>query len=227
MNVLYIHGVNASSKSWEIYREKSKKYRHYKIDLINCNTIDEYNSQILNFMNINKLKSAALVGHSFGSFLAIHFADTYPDKVDKLILVMPVGIFPFLTTFGGYISIYFKFFTHIHNFIHFSLSEQYCKNACFHKLLSLNIPVSLIYGKRDFIVPYKQGIYLKKISNNISLDIFNRKSHFLDKDIFKCIHKRLSNNKKIIPKKVDIDLNKYKTSLNIFRTMRILREFYG
>ena len=41
---------------------------------------------------MNKLDSFFLVGHSFGGYVAGHFAVRNPDYVKKLILVSPVGL---------------------------------------------------------------------------------------------------------------------------------------
>lgn len=39
-----------------------------------------------------KLDKMTLVAHSLGGYLAVRYANKYPDKVDKLILVSPVGV---------------------------------------------------------------------------------------------------------------------------------------
>lgn len=37
------------------------------------------------------IKSFTLVGHSFGGYLATCYTESYPDHVDRLILLSPAG----------------------------------------------------------------------------------------------------------------------------------------
>lgn len=54
----------------------------------NCNDI----LQLLLHLHINKV---TIVGHSFGGYVAIAFAQKYPDFVDRLVLEEPT-VFPFI-----------------------------------------------------------------------------------------------------------------------------------
>jgi len=224
--VVFIHGVNSRSNVWKV-QENAELYEYYKIDLLRYDTIEEYNELLFDYMNAYGIHKATLVGHSFGGFLAINFAHAYPERVHNLVLVNPAGIFPFLGLFGSYISLFFKYFTYINNFMYTSLSEQYWKEPSIHKLLELEMPISLIYGKKDFIVPYYQGEYIHRIQKNTSLDIFENSNHFLDKDILDCVYKRLSYRKRNTKIKLDFDCKKYRSSFNIYKTRTIIRSFFN
>jgi len=58
--------------------------------------------------NMKHKEKIILVGHSFGSFLCIHFASRYPQFLQKLVLVNPGGIFPVYGAYANYWAIFFK-----------------------------------------------------------------------------------------------------------------------
>lgn len=47
-------------------------------------------------------QSIILVGHSFGGFLSIHWAKKYPQRVQQLLLIAPVGIVPLMPDPNAY-----------------------------------------------------------------------------------------------------------------------------
>jgi pimeloyl-ACP methyl ester carboxylesterase len=56
-------------------------------------TVEAYNTWILELLDFFDLPSANLCGHSIGGFIAANFAKSYPDKVEKLILLAPAATF--------------------------------------------------------------------------------------------------------------------------------------
>jgi len=61
------------------------------------------------FLQQNGLHSSLVVGHSYGGFVAIHFASRFPTHVSHLLLLNPVGIFPMLGRWGAYWGFVFKY----------------------------------------------------------------------------------------------------------------------
>ena len=103
--VLLIHGTGASLHTWDAWAEElSKSYRVIRLDLpayglTGADPQKRYLSTDYVAL-INKLTQALgiehlhLVGNSLGGLVAWLYASTYPDAVDRLVLIDPSG-FPF------------------------------------------------------------------------------------------------------------------------------------
>ncbi len=100
--VIFLHGFGASLHTWEPWANTlAKDLRVIRIDLPGSglsapDTTGDYTDkrslQILNaLMDKLGLARAGLVGHSIGGRIAWTFAGTYPNRVDKLVLIAPDG----------------------------------------------------------------------------------------------------------------------------------------
>jgi len=86
----------------QLFKPLVKKYRIYAPDIIGLpglsdetrlNTIgDKYGKWITEVMNGLKLDKASIIGSSFGAFIVMQTAAFSPKKIDKAILINPVGI---------------------------------------------------------------------------------------------------------------------------------------
>ncbi|WP_286736284.1 MULTISPECIES: alpha/beta fold hydrolase [Sphingobacterium] len=108
--VILLHGASSNATSWlSDIAEYSKQYKVIAIDIIgeagksaetrpSYETKDfaEWLKEIFDSLNINK---ANIVGLSQGGWLSLRFATSYPELVDRLILLTPAGIVPTKTTF--------------------------------------------------------------------------------------------------------------------------------
>jgi pimeloyl-ACP methyl ester carboxylesterase len=56
-----------------------------------CFKMADFAADLLAFMDAKRIRSATLVGHSMGSFVAQEVALTAPDRVDRLVLVATAG----------------------------------------------------------------------------------------------------------------------------------------
>jgi pimeloyl-ACP methyl ester carboxylesterase len=100
--VIFLHGFGASLHTWEPWAaELEKGLRVIRIDLPGSGLsppdptgdyTDKRSLQIINaLMDKLGLARASLVGNSIGGRIAWTFAGTYPERVDRLVLVSPDG----------------------------------------------------------------------------------------------------------------------------------------
>ena len=100
--VLMLHGFGGSLQTWDAWAQGlSESLRVIRLDLpgSGLSTPDptgDYSdgrsiALILALMDQLQLKRASLVGHSMGGRIAWTLAATYPQRVDKLVLVAPDG----------------------------------------------------------------------------------------------------------------------------------------
>jgi len=100
--VIFLHGFGASLHTWEPWANAlAKDLRVIRIDLPGSGLsepdptgdyTDKRSLQLINaLMDKLGLARASLVGNSIGGRIAWTFAGTYPNRVDKLVLVSPDG----------------------------------------------------------------------------------------------------------------------------------------
>ncbi len=101
--VVLLHGIMSSLHTWEGWVEQlSKRYRVISLDLPGYGItggpedIDDFNENYVfntfaKFIEHLELGRFSLAGSSFGGYLAARYAATYPEKVEKLILIGPSG----------------------------------------------------------------------------------------------------------------------------------------
>lgn len=246
--VLLLHGHSAGAAHWEAVFERIGEHADfYAIDLPGwgrspmppaldaCTRtansqgrIIELNNEMLaGWMEANNLNRVVILGHSFGGFLAVHFAKQYPGRVVQLILVAPAG-FVTLMPEGGYAwGVYFKYmppqrvarntgrlgyaifrglyltFTtedrrfpdlyyqlaaatgytgkgdHLAaHFVSFDASGGlWWTHPMLTDLMTLDMPVSLIWGQRDDIIPAVYAPLLHRIRPHTDLYIIKDALH--------------------------------------------------
>lgn len=94
--LLILHGLLGSSGNWHTLSSKvfGQRFTVYALDLRNHGRSphsDTFNygvmaDDVLGFMEQHHLSRAHLLGHSMGGKAAMHFALTYPDRVDRLVV---------------------------------------------------------------------------------------------------------------------------------------------
>ena len=103
-NMVLLHGVSGNRMTWSDLgpRLVGAGYHVYAPDLRGCGacvvtgddigrTMQDYVDDLAVWTEKLGLTSFALAGHSFGGRLAIDFADQYPERVEKLVLIAPAG----------------------------------------------------------------------------------------------------------------------------------------
>ena len=106
--VLVLHGMGAGIGLFVKNYDSLAEYTDvYAIDMIGfggsskpifsdkpCELIGQFIQSIEDWMTAVSLKRVILLGHSFGGFVATHYALKFPDRVLKLILADPWGFTP-------------------------------------------------------------------------------------------------------------------------------------
>jgi len=94
-DLIIIHGLFGMSDNWNSLGKKFAKYcKVHLIDLRNHGRSphsDDFNYEVmcgdlLEYIEDNNIQKSILLGHSLGGKVAMKFAFTYPDKIEKLIV---------------------------------------------------------------------------------------------------------------------------------------------
>jgi len=95
LDLIIIHGLFGMSDNWNVLGKKFSKYcKVHLIDLRNHGRSphsDDFNYEvmcgdILEYMEDNNIEKPIILGHSLGGKVAMKFAFTYPEKIEKLIV---------------------------------------------------------------------------------------------------------------------------------------------
>ena len=102
--VILLHGLGGSSQVWQFnIAALAEKYHVVVPDQIGFGKSDKplvnyrirtYVDFLDQFCKQLKIERASLVGNSMGGWIATHFTATFPDRVDKLVLVDAAGYAP-------------------------------------------------------------------------------------------------------------------------------------
>lgn len=95
--IVLLHGFLENKTMWDFYvSELSKKNRIITIDLLGhgeteslgyVQTMEENADVIHEVLSRLKIRKAILVGHSMGGYIALAFAELYPEKMKGLVLL--------------------------------------------------------------------------------------------------------------------------------------------
>lgn len=100
-SIILVHGFRGTHHGLSlIARELNKNYKCLIPDIpgfgngpkLNSYSIEEYVKWLESYINSHKFnKKPFLVGHSFGSIITSAYAAKHPEKIEKLILINPIG----------------------------------------------------------------------------------------------------------------------------------------
>lgn len=128
-NVLLIHGMGGNIGSFAHTVDRLvTRFNLYIMDLpgYGQSCVDPVKMKRLNnleiadfYVNVLKIyidsvvkpnagEKVSLFGYSFGALIVADFVDIYPNRVDKMILIAPAGVFTFGGFFGYYIGLLYK-----------------------------------------------------------------------------------------------------------------------
>ncbi len=114
-NLLLLHGELSSLRAWDAWvRELAASYRIIRIDLPGFGLSDQLGSddytpehvlELVEQVRANfHLERFHLAGHSLGGFLSWYYAAHHPDRVERLILLEPIGYPQKLPPFASLLS---------------------------------------------------------------------------------------------------------------------------
>jgi pimeloyl-ACP methyl ester carboxylesterase len=245
--VVLIHGHSAGSAHWESILDSVHDLADIFVidmpgwgrspapkELMKANKIDviDLNVEMLfGWLEHNNLLSRKIIlmGHSYGGFLAIHFASKYQSYITRLILVSPAGLFPIMPEGSLTWGVYFKFFPlqraarlvgrfglflarllfgvffrgedprfpeyyiqlaaatqwtgkgdrNAAHFLNYSLKtfNLWWSAPCASLLMALSLPVDLIWGQNDNLLPPVLGPLIHRIRPETDLYIVSKSLH--------------------------------------------------
>ncbi len=115
--LLFVHGLSSNSDAWaKNINTLRKNYTCIALDLPGYGKSSKpeaaytptYFAEIIyKFIKELDLKNTILIGHSMGGQASIKLATTYPDAIEKLILVAPAGLEQFSETNAAFMKAYF------------------------------------------------------------------------------------------------------------------------
>jgi len=112
--ILLIHGLGTNAKGWiKNIPALSENHRVIAVDLIGYGKSDKgdfkyslaFHAQVLTELLTNLgIDKATFIGHSMGGQISMIASMTYPDRVDKLVLISPAGFERFLEGEGDWMK---------------------------------------------------------------------------------------------------------------------------
>lgn len=100
--VVFLHGFLENSTMWDAFiPELSKKYRVLTIDLLGhgrteslgyVHTMEDQADMVFAVLSELRIRKAALIGHSMGGYVALAFAELYPDAVKGIALINSTSV---------------------------------------------------------------------------------------------------------------------------------------
>lgn len=229
--IVLFHGMAASPASWyPNISVLSKKYKIYVPNYPGDFGLSDFNKSPLTpiqaaewvnelFLSL-QLSKPIIMGTSFGAFLCTNYSINYPDKIDKLILISPAGVFSSINM-AFYIKLVFfslfskqlnirkltKWFFAPHNFICSPFTElfeaaitygipklKYPPSVfSFSELRKINCPVLLLLGYYEVISNLKKTIKCATQSiRNLSYKVIPNAGHLLPIEQYDIVNQEVS-----------------------------------
>lgn len=210
--IFLIHGSSSNSAMWfEDLKVLSDQYHLFTIDILGepgksaenrlNKSNEDYAKWIREILDSLNIKKVTLIGNSFGGWIALKFATTYPEKINKLVLVATSGITPVKFSFIFKSIIYImqgeKGLKKINKLVYgtdkipeevMEVSNLIFKNynpmlgslPTFKdsQLIKLKMPVMYIAGENDSTVNvYKSAERIKNLIPNSNIKIIKNNGH--------------------------------------------------
>lgn len=100
--LILLHGTAGSLENFcANYQAYAEHFHVFGIDMLGCGATDKpdhdyliehYAAHVEGFMQAKGIDSASIVGVSLGSWVGAAVAQTYPGRIEKLVMVAPAGI---------------------------------------------------------------------------------------------------------------------------------------
>ena len=196
-NVLYLHGFASSPLGTKagIFREKLAAYDvNYHVPDLNVPDFEHLTlTAILEHIaeTVDALPSAPtyLIGSSFGGLAALHFADRYPQPIEKLLLLAPA--LDFMDNRQQHLGVdglamwqqagslpFFNYATQREHPVHYGLVEdiqQYDSSS-----VNLDLPIMIFHGRNDESVAHQQSVRYAQGRPNVDLHLVESDHSLID-----------------------------------------------
>jgi len=196
-NVLYLHGFASSPFGTKagIFRERLATYDvNYQVPDLNVPdfehlTLTAILGRIAETVDALPAAPTYLIGSSFGGLAALHFADRYPQSIEKLLLLAPALDFmdnrqqhlgaDGLAAWKAAGSLpFFNYATQSVRPVHYGLVEdiqQYDSNS-----VNLDLPIMIFHGRNDESVDHQQSVRYAKGRANVDLHLVESDHSLID-----------------------------------------------
>ncbi|WP_033159659.1 alpha/beta fold hydrolase [Mycoplasmoides alvi] len=208
--IIFIHGFSSRHETHKRVFSKLRKsgYKYYSFNLpghgdnLSENEtemqVSKYTNLIVNFINKNKLKNIALIGHSMGGAIAVMINAIISEKITCLILEAPLNKEAFSINPKRVIktiiahkksennsSGLFKWFNQMlqkkdnYKYLFKDLTSSKTLHSVDDAYKQIkNKPVLLLFGKNDLVIPPKESInYISKYAENLIVHILEKSGH--------------------------------------------------
>lgn len=184
-------------------------------------TLIDYVNFIDEFLKKKKINRTVIIGHSFGGRVAIKFASLLPQKVDKLVLTGVPGFLPvsnfkvkfflFLSKIGRTIfrlpilssfqelakKILYRLsgasdYAHVEGVMRKTF-KLIIREDLVESMKSLRIPVALVWGESDTIVPVSIAYKMNKVINGSKLIVIKNATHRLPYENYQEFYQTVKN----------------------------------
>lgn len=213
--LLLLHGWGTDSSLYKpVIMPLSASFRVITVDLPGFGqsekpkkpfTLTDYTQTIYELVSHLNLDTVTLIGHSFGGKIALDYTYTYPQRVEKLILIAPNGTKPPQTlkrvmlaavAKTGKVITQIPPFTTLQKkakeFLYTKIGEPDYLNAgplketylnivkenIEEKMKQINKPVLLLWGDHDTEMPLDYATKIQKLLPKATLEILPQCGHF-------------------------------------------------
>lgn len=207
--IIILHGWTKNLDKWqeflEILKEKKINFDFPKIPGLTKNAreiwaLEDYVKWLKNITGREKGK-IILIGHSNGGRIALSFANNYPQKVEKLILIDSAGIyhnelflrikrfiFKIIAKVGKKVVSSERFKNLLYKFARESDYKDLDENTrqTMFNLISIDlkpilpqisVPTLIIWGAQDKITPLSDGLLMKNLIKNSKIEVIENAKH--------------------------------------------------
>src|SRR3989344_1890806 len=172
--IILLHGFPGSHIGLVDIAQTIGNYRVIVPDLPACgqsdpleekHTLENYSKWLADFMEHLSLGPAIVIGHSFGSRVALSFGMHYPKRIKKMVLITPV------LKVDGLIAYFMALHCNIAKLLPGYLRKQWLSNRLYHKLSHAIIFKSQDMEKRQQIKErnLKES---KHVDHRVTMEIF-------------------------------------------------------
>jgi pimeloyl-ACP methyl ester carboxylesterase len=201
--ILLIHGIGDNSTTWSTVQTKlAQRFTVIAPDLLGHGKSDKpradysvaaYANGMRDLMSVLDIDRVTVVGHSLGGGVAMQFAYQFPQLVDRLILVSAGGVTKDVNLIGSTglgrdlpdvlriladlpePTASAAFARTLRAVVDWRGQVVTMLDRCY---LTQSVPVQLIWGKRDSVIPISHAHLAHAAMPGSQLETFDRSGHF-------------------------------------------------